>query len=1579
MRKNPCILGFSYALIGLFLAPFSLHAQSDVTQPGDSIIASSGNSPGSEGVANAIDDQPTKYLNFDTQKPDGMPSGLVVTPSVGATVLTGISMQSANDAVARDPLSIRLEGSNDEAPGWDTGNWEVIYENAAIPDWPGLFPDGDRFQTQTFGFDNIKPYLHYRWTVLDVQADANSMQIAEVELLGTVLPGDVTQPGDSIIASSDNSPGSEGVANAIDGQPTKYLNFDTQKPDGTPSGFVVTPAIGKTVLIGLTMQSANDAVARDPLSVRLEGSNDEAPTWDSGNWTTIYENAAVPAWTEVFAGDDRFKTQTFTFDNLEVYTHYRWTVLDVQADANSMQIAEVELLGRSAPVDVTQPGDPTIASSDNSPGSEGVANAIDNQPTKYLNFDTQKPDGVPSGFVVSPSVGETTLVGISLQSANDAVPRDPLSIRLEGSNDEAPTWDTGNWEVIYENAAIPDWPGLFPDGDRFQTQSFYFKNNKSYLHYRWTVLDVQADANSMQIAEVELLAFSESADCGKAEITTPPVDTPVLSGIGASVEFFTKVNGPWPVQWLKNGEPIPGAVQTRYTTGPIGVDNVDDKYAVEIVGCDSSDEVQATLFDPGDQPVSIGINFVGSGANGAPTRAEETNIGGAQFQAYWNSLPREGAGVATGEEDGLVNSRNESTGISVEWATANSWGAGTGTDDTNAKLLNGLVEGGTEDAPATITFSNVPEGSHSLLVYSVARPLEFPEVDFEQVESGQTIAMRQLNADEHNPDPVFKQATSTDPNAREEGNFVRFDSIRPVNGKVTLNFWDAGDGDSNSTVNAVQLVLDALFNPPLDSPDTDGDNLPDVWEVGLMGDLSQDGAGDFDEDGLSNADELANKVDPSNKDTDRDGLEDGAEVATHGSNPAKVDTDGDTLTDFQEVTVHNTDPADGDSDDDGVLDSVEVNPEFDTDPNDGGSVPDVVVAVQSGPWMDSATWGGTVPVAGKKYVALTGISNELTTTSGAFAGDSLTMIGSKLVLESSSEVNLVLSSATLEVAGEQEIAGQITFVGDSTVDVDTSSLTINSLLIGSDGATFTGGAPDDTTGSIMISGPAGQLSGDVNIIGTQLSVLSANGLGGAGEGGIFLYGGGFAVGAPLKFCGDFTARGDNFILAFAGDIEVRDFVGLQEDGTPQFSIRDIVNGNTTLSVEALKDDVGLGDLVTGAGNMILNDAVECSGPGCDDPEADTDGDGITDCDETLVEGTDPNKADTDDDGVDDGVELADGTNPKVADSDQDGLSDGQEKALGANPLMVDTDGDGISDGSEVNDFSTDPTKTDSDGDGVSDPAELAYGGDPSDAGNAPVGAAFTRFENAPIGATSFVSDGIEIGWDGPVTGTVGVVSEIVAGGDTVPLGDQQLLVHNGTIDTTTDAISLASPATAVVSVDVRVFQDSSGIENDDYIDICVLTSSDGASFDNEICFLSVEGTREGPSEENPRDPLEDVLDVGAAADGDFVTFTTSAGDIAAGTTHIKIRIEAANNSDSERFLFDNIRVTGSAGGEGVPMDGFVFDPGFAIPDGTMFDVEFSMDLDAWEVIATDQTGVYTDTDAVRAALPEGYYRAVYDE
>ena len=45
--------------------------------------------------------------------------------------------------------------------------------------------------------------------------------------------------------------------------------------------------------------------------------------------------------------------------------------------------------------------------------------------------------------------------------------------------------------------------------------------------------------------------------------------------------------------------------------------------------------------------------------------------------------------------------------------------------------------------------------------------------------------------------------------------------------------------------------------------DTDGDNLPDAWELTYFGNLGQDGAADFDGDGVTNLEEFLAGTDPT--------------------------------------------------------------------------------------------------------------------------------------------------------------------------------------------------------------------------------------------------------------------------------------------------------------------------------------------------------------------------------------------------------------------------------------------------------------------------------------------------------------------------------------------------------------------------------------------------------------------------------------------------------------------------------------------------------------------------------------------
>ncbi|HUF63153.1 MAG TPA: hypothetical protein VMN36_13835 [Verrucomicrobiales bacterium] len=103
--------------------------------------------------------------------------------------------------------------------------------------------------------------------------------------------------------------------------------------------------------------------------------------------------------------------------------------------------------------------------------------------------------------------------------------------------------------------------------------------------------------------------------------------------------------------------------------------------------------------------------------------------------------------------------------------------------------------------------------------------------------------------------------------------------------------------------------------------DTDGDGLPDAWELDHFGNLDHDGNGDPDDDGATNEAEYSAGSDPNNPDSDGDTIPDGIEIA-NGTNPASSDTDGDGIPDNEEI---DTDPTNPDTDGDLLSDGDEIN------------------------------------------------------------------------------------------------------------------------------------------------------------------------------------------------------------------------------------------------------------------------------------------------------------------------------------------------------------------------------------------------------------------------------------------------------------------------------------------------------------------------------------------------------------------------------------------------------------------------------------------------------------------------------
>jgi hypothetical protein len=130
-------------------------------------------------------------------------------------------------------------------------------------------------------------------------------------------------------------------------------------------------------------------------------------------------------------------------------------------------------------------------------------------------------------------------------------------------------------------------------------------------------------------------------------------------------------------------------------------------------------------------------------------------------------------------------------------------------------------------------------------------------------------------------------------------------------------------------------------------------------------------------------------------------------------------------------------------------------------------------------------------------------------------------------------------------------------------------------------------------------------------------------------------------------------------------------------------------------------------------------------------KVDSDGDGLTDEDEINIFHTDPTNPDTDGDGISDGVEVRlsalgfDPLTPNVvpqcspqeltSDSDGDGLTDCEEKLLGTDPTLVDTDGDGAPDIVEFvagTNYLANDGSDDDDFDGTTNLQELLIHSDP---------------------------------------------------------------------------------------------------------------------------------------------------------------------------------------------------------------------------------------------------------------------------
>src|SRR5581483_11214314 len=126
--------------------------------------------------ANAIDDVMTEWQNGGSGlnasagfPPFGGPVGLIITPAAGSTVVTGLRVYPGQDAVANDPNSFVLEGSNDGG----TNYTPIASGPLSLPaarNSADLPVDPLQASVQELLFSNTRGFTTYRLTFPNVVA-----------------------------------------------------------------------------------------------------------------------------------------------------------------------------------------------------------------------------------------------------------------------------------------------------------------------------------------------------------------------------------------------------------------------------------------------------------------------------------------------------------------------------------------------------------------------------------------------------------------------------------------------------------------------------------------------------------------------------------------------------------------------------------------------------------------------------------------------------------------------------------------------------------------------------------------------------------------------------------------------------------------------------------------------------------------------------------------------------------------------------------------------------------------------------------------------------------------------------------------------------------------------------------------------------------------------------------------------------------------------------------------------------------------------------------------------------------------
>ncbi|MCW8092843.1 S8 family serine peptidase [Alteromonas sp. ASW11-130] len=534
------------------------------------------------------------------------------------------------------------------------------------------------------------------------------------------------------------------------------------------------------------------------------------------------------------------------------------------------------------------------------------------------------------------------------------------------------------------------------------------------------------------------------------------------------------------------------------------------------------------------------------------------------------------------------------------------------------------------------------------------------------------------------------------------------------------------DSDSDGLTDGDELNV--YRSNPI-SNDTDSDGLADGDEVNLYAtDLLND---DSDNDGLSDGEEVnAYLSDPLMSDTDADGMNDGAEAEygfnpslfeSHntldsdndtltnleeielGTNPSNSDTDGDGLSDSNEINIYSTDPIMEDTESDGMADGWEIdfglNPlindaedDYDrdeysnleeflggTDPTDPASHPIDIIGYSIDDYGSLYQFNltvGTYSVIGSLGVEYDFKAIAIHPDGGIYAAENSNQ-GLYKIDPNTGAASFVgyLNVHVSEKGMTFDDEGNLYLIDHTDlyqVDIETGE----SRLIGSHGLGYVDNIAY-TNSKLYIIPALGQPMSLFEISITDASATYVSEL-------------------PLSLSGAQTGLsadqfGNLWLLDEEGTVyrlennswELLDSIsipyGFESLGIQRVQDTDLDGMSDWWELQYGLDPEDLSDANLDADNDHLTNLEEYFA-GSSPLLIDTDDDGLSDADEVNTYLTNPAMKDTDEDGLEDNIEILEQSDPLTVDTDSDGISDGYEHRFGLNLLEYDSREDFDNDG-----------------------------------------------------------------------------------------------------------------------------------------------------------------------------------------------------------------------------------------------------------------------------------------------------------